>query len=294
MKSLAFRTLHFALCSFIFLGCATVATEKTAITPEIQTLFKGTYKVDPYLETHMPRSIAVLPFVDRSKSKEGIETVRRAFYNHFSVLPYTDMELYRVDRLLRKAGLTDPEVITDTPPQKLGEILKVDAVILGDVSNFDKFYALVYSQVAVGAEVKMYETQSGRFLWSSQHVARKHQGGISASPVGIIATIVSTAMNVRDIQLLRACDDLFRDMVNTIPVPTIAEVTRPPVITLLTQDTKGDPKKAGHEIKVVIKGDPKMQASFDMGTFKKGIDMVEVEPGGYLGTHRVVPGDNVT
>ena len=294
MKSLAFRTLHFALCSFIFLGCATVATEKTAITPEIQTLFKGTYKVDPYIETHMPRTIAVLPFVDRSKSKEGIETVRRAFYNHFSVLPYTDMELYRVDRLLRKAGLTDPEVITDTPPQKLGEILKVDAVILGDVSNFDKFYALVYSQVAVGAEVKMYETQSGRFLWSSQHVARKHQGGISASPVGIIATIVSTAMNVRDIQLLRACDDLFRDMVNTIPVPTIAEVTRPPVITLLTQDTKDDPKKAGDEIKVVIKGDPKMQASFDIGTFKKGIDMVEVEPGGYLGTHRVVPGDNVT
>jgi parallel beta-helix repeat protein len=294
MKSLGFRALPFAICSLIFLGCATVGTKKTAIPPEIQTFFKGTYKVDPYLEAHMPQTVAVLPFVGQSEGEEGIETVRRGFYNHFAVLPYTDMELYRVDRLLRKAGLTDPEVITKTPPQKLGEILKVDAVIVGDVSNFDKFYALVYSQVAVGAEVKMFDTQSGNFLWSGRHVARKHKGGVSTSPVGIIATIVSTAMNMRDIQLLRACDDLFRDMVKTIPVPTIAEATRPPTITLLTQDTKGDPKKAGDEIKVVIEGDSGMQASFDMGTFKKGIDMVEVEPGGYLGTYKVVPGDNVT
>ncbi len=293
MRSLAFRTLHFALCSLVFFGCAT-ATKETATTPETQTSFKGTFKVDPYLETHMPRTVAVLPFVDRSKSKEGIKTVRKAFYNHFSSLPYTDVEIHRVDRLLRKAGLTDPEVIINTTPQKLGEILKADAVIFGDVSNFDKFYALIYSQVAVGAEVKMFETQKGHFLWSGQHVARKHKGGLSVSPVGIVATIVSTAMNMRDIQLLRACDDLFRDMVNTLPVPTIAEATRPPTITLLTQDTKGDPKKAGDVIKVVFNGDPDMQASFDIGTFKKGIDMVEVEPGGYLGTHRVVPGENVT
>ena len=292
MKGLFARTLVF--CALVFLGCATVATKKTAISPEIRSFFEGTYEVDPYLETHMPRTVAVLPFVDQSKSKQGVEAVRRAFYNHFSALPYTDVELYRVDRRLRKAELTDPETIANTPPQKLGEILKADAVILADVSNFDKFYAVVYSQVAVGAKIRMFDTTSGHFLWSGQHVARKHQGGISASPVGIVATIVSTAMNVQDVQLLRACDDLFRDMVKTIPVPTVAEATRPPVITLLTQDTKGRPRKAGDEIKVVIKGDPNMQASFDVGNFKKKIDMVEVEPGGYLGRYTVVPGDNVT
>jgi parallel beta-helix repeat protein len=293
VRSLVFCILRIALCGFTLLGCM-VATKKTLIAPEIQEVFEGTYKVDPYLTTHMPRTVAILPFVDRSKSKEGVETVRRGFYNHFGVLPYTDVELYRVDSLLRKAGLTDPEVIRNTPPQKLGEILKVDAVVFGEVSDFDKFFAVLYSQVAVGAEIKMFDTQTGHFLWSGQHVARKHEGGISTSPVGIVAAVVFTAMNVRDVQLLRACDDLFRDMVKTIPVPTIAEVTRPPVITLLTQDAKGIAKKIGDEIKVVVKGDPGMQASFDIGTFQKRIDMVEVEPGGYLGIYRVVPGDNVT
>jgi hypothetical protein len=79
-------------------------------------------------------------------------------------------------------------------------------------------------------------------------------------------------------------------MVKTIPVPTMAEALQPPVITLLTQDTKNLPKKAGDEIKVVIQGTPKMQAYFDIGEFKKNIDMQEVEPGGYLGSIKLSQG----
>ncbi|MDD5711714.1 MAG: DUF799 family lipoprotein [Smithellaceae bacterium] len=271
-----------------------ISTKTTAVTPQIMSLFKGAYKVDPYLEGHMPKTVAVLPFVDKSGSKEGSDVVRKGFYNHFSSLPFQDVELYRVDSLLAKAGLTDPLTISETSPQKLGEILGVDAVVYGDISNFNKLFAVVYSQVSVGAEIKMYDTKTGNFLWSSQHVVRIHEGGISTTPIGVIATVIATSMNVRDIQLLRACDDLFRDMVKTIPVPTIAEAMKPPTITLLTQDTKGLPKKAGDEIRVVIQGTSKMQASFDIGTYRKSIPMEEMEPGGYLGIYRVVPGDNAS
>src|SRR5450830_655112 len=83
-----------------------VATQNTIITPEITSLFEGEYKVDPYMKDHIPKSVAVLPFVDLSKSKEGFSVVRRGFYNHFSSLPFKDVELYKVDNLLTKAGLT--------------------------------------------------------------------------------------------------------------------------------------------------------------------------------------------
>src|SRR5450759_4658178 len=119
----------------------------------------------------------------------------------------------------------------------------------------------------------MYDARTGNFLWSGKHTARKHEGGISTNPIGLIAVVITAALNVRDFQLLRANDDLFRDMVKTIPVPSIAEALRPPSITLLTQDSKGLPKKAGDEIKVVIQGTPKMQAWFDIGGYKKHIDM---------------------
>jgi len=279
--------------SVLFIPGCVVDTKDAKISPQISTLFSGTYKVDPYMEDHRPRTVAVLPFVDKSGSKEGAQAVRKGFYNHFSSLPFKDMEIYQVDRMLAKAGLTDPIAISKKSPQELGGILGVDGIVYGEISNFDKFFAGIYSQVAVGAEIRMYEAKTGHFLWSGQHVTRIHEGGIATTPIGIIATVIAAAMNVRDIQLLRACDDLFRDMVKTVPVPTIAEAMRPPMITLLTQDTKGLPKKAGDEIRVVIQGTPKMQAAFDIGDYKKGIEMKEVEPGGYLGVYKVLPGDNV-
>jgi len=283
------------LCIAVMIGGCVVATEGTVIIPRITSPFKGTYKVDPTMETHRPRTVAVLPFVDRSRSKHGLETVRRGFYNHFSSLPFRDMELYRIDDLLKKAGLTDPEEISKTSPQKLGEILGVDAVVYGEVSDFDKLFVVMYSQVAVGAEVKMVDAKTGHFLWSGQHVARIHEGGLSVNPIGIVATVIATAMNMRDIQLLRACDDLFREMVKTIPAPPLAEALRPPEIQLLVQDTQNRPRKAGDEIRVVMQGTSKMRASFDVGEFRKQIDMLEQEgdPGVYFGVYRVVPGDNV-
>ena len=271
-----------------------VATETTAIAPQIRDLFQGKFAIDPYMENHRPLTVAVLPFMDQSRKKEGAIAVRKGFYNHFSSLPFKDMELQRVDNVLSKANLGDTEAIYKTSPQELGKLLNVDAVIFGEISNFDKLFAVMYSQVAVGAEIKMYDTKTGNFLWSGQHTVRIHEGGLSVTPFGIIATVVATAMNVRDIQLLRACDDLFRDMVKTIPVPTIAEALRPPVISMLTQDTKNLPKKAGDEINVVIQGASKMQAYFDVGDFKKHIDMREMEPGWYLGTYKVLPGDNIS
>ncbi len=277
-----------------FPGC-TVATKDTIVTPQIRELFDGKYQVYPAMAKAKPLTVAVLPFTDVSQSQAGAQAVRRGFYNHFSSLPFRDMELWRVDDLLKKAGLTDPQAINQMPARDLGRILGTDAVVYGEISNFDKLFAVVYSQVSVGAKLRMYDARSGELLWTGEHVVRIHEGGISTNPIGLVATVIATAMNVRDIQLLRACDDLFRGMVKTIPAPTIAEAKRPPTITLLVQDTKNLPKKAGDEIRVVIQGTPKMQAYFQIGEYRKHIDMQEQpqEPGVYLGIYRVVPGDNV-
>lgn len=292
-KGLTLISACLILFPALILQSCLVSTSSTLITPEIRSLYGGEYKVDPYMKKHGPLSVAILPFIDLSGSKEGATAMRLGFYNHFSSLPFRDMELYKVDDLLTKAGLSDPNIIRKTSPQKLGDILGVDAVIFGEVSDFDKYFLVMYSQVAVGADVKMYDTKTGHFLWSGKHKVRKHEGGFSTNPVGIVATVIVTALNMRDIQLLRANDDLFRDMVKTIPAPTLSRAKRPPLISLLTQDTKGQPKKAGDEIKVVIQGASGMQASFDIGQYRKRIEMQEVEPGGYYGVYKVTPGDNI-
>ncbi|HPK52977.1 MAG TPA: hypothetical protein PK114_00865, partial [Smithellaceae bacterium] len=94
-------TLLFLLPVVISLQSCLVATQDTIITPEIRSLYEGEYKIDPYMKDHIPRSVAVIPFVDLSRSKEGFDAMRRGFYNHFSSLPFKDMELYRIDTTLR-------------------------------------------------------------------------------------------------------------------------------------------------------------------------------------------------
>ncbi|MCK9392499.1 MAG: DUF799 family lipoprotein, partial [Syntrophales bacterium] len=221
MKILPLRfslIMSFLWVLFLLSGC-TVATKSTIITPQIGEFFDGKYKVYPAMENAKPRTVAVLPFTDVSSSQQGAQAVRRGFYNHFSSLTFRDMELWRVDDLLKKAGLTDAAIINQTPAKDLGKILGTDAIVYGEISNFDKLFAVLYSQVSVGAKLRMYDARTGELLWTGDHVVRIHEGGISTNPIGLVATIIATAMNVRDIQLLRACDDLFRGMVLTIPAP---------------------------------------------------------------------------
>ncbi|MEM2983360.1 MAG: DUF799 family lipoprotein, partial [Candidatus Bathyarchaeia archaeon] len=178
-------------------------------------------------------------------------------------------------------------------PQDLGRPLNADAIVFGEITHYDRLYLALYSHVTVGARLKMVDTKTGKVLWTAEDTASKRTGGVSTSPVGLVMTAISTALNIRKIELLRCSDDLFRDLVKTIPNPPLAEALRPPKITILVQDALGVPRKAGDVIKVAMEGQPKMRASFDIGSFKKGIPMEEVEPGSYVGTYKVMPMDNV-
>lgn len=276
-------------------GC--IYTKHTKIAPAMVLPFKGEYRFDKSLEDRPPQTVAVLPFLNRTDHKEAFDIVRKSFHGHFSTLNYTAVPLYKIDHALRQAGLDTPDKVAKTPTHKLREILQTDALIQGEITHYDRIYLGLYSQVAVGAEVRMVEAKTGKELWWAKDVSRKHAGGISTTPVGLILTAVSTAFNMREIELLRSSDDLFREMVRSIPQPTLAQALRPPAIAILAHDgmrrTDRYALKAGDVLKVALEGDPRKNASFRIGNFKKDIPMKEEEPGMYSGTYKVLPGDFV-
>lgn len=272
-------------------GCVETGTKKPGIARHLPN-FGGDYEVNPEMEKNLPRTVAVLPFWDQSGSKQGSEIVRRGFYNHFSSLGFQDQEFFRTDRVLAMNRLVAPEKAFEADPAELCKLLGVDAVVKGKVENFDKLFAVIYSQVAVGADVAMYG-KDGTRLWSARHTVRYHEGGVPLSLLGLAATIFSTSMNLRQIQLLRACDDLFRDMVTTIPAPDVMAARRPPKINLVVGDTQDQPKKAGSVITIMLTGEPNMTAWADIGQYRSKIALDEKEPGVYVGTYTVMPGDNI-
>lgn len=292
MRPLFLLCLSFSLFSFFF-GCAHYAGEGTGkalvISTEAFKFFNGDFENTPYFKKHKPASVAVLPFQYPQKkhfqidaeASDPVNIVRRGMYNHVASLPFKDLEIYDIDRRLKNAGLNDirdVEALIRNDPKKLRSILGVDAVVSGTVTHFDRIFAGIYSQVAVGCEVNMWDLKKGQLLWHARHVSRAHAGGISLSPIGLAMATVAALWNLRETELLSQTDALFREIVSTMEVPAsaLAAQAAAPQIDLFSALNTGKPFTLGKQVRFRIIGDPGCKAYVDLGDYKVGIPLAPV------------------
>jgi hypothetical protein len=288
------------LCVIILLltvaGCASVIEDDSDVlivaSSEAFKRFNGEYENTAYFLRHKPSSIAVLPFAGlESKSysisyasEDPAEIVRRGLYNHIASLPFNDLELHQTDQRLKNAGFTDTESIAATiadNPKKLKSVLDVDAVFTGSVTHFDRIFAGIYSQIAVGCEVKMWDLKTGRLLWRAVHVQRAHAGGISTTPVGLVVSAMASIWNLKQDEMLSQTDDLFREIVSTIDLPASERIALSvaPRIDMFVAVTPETPLTAGQKAVFRIVGDPGCRGVVDLGDYKSGIPLAPVPAG---------------
>lgn len=166
-----------------------------------------------------PLSVAVLPFMNFTDTEGIAEMVRVNFYSHVSALPYRDIELDAVDARLRQFGLADREAIAKTPVKKLGRLLGCDAVIFGSVFEFGRMFAGLYSTMSVGASIHVWDTRTGRKIWSERHIARDHEGGVPLTLLDIPMITLRTGFNLRNATKIKAVDELTRELAANLPRP---------------------------------------------------------------------------
>jgi hypothetical protein len=243
-------------------------------------------------EEELPRMVAVLPFQNETQETGIANQVRRAFYNHFSSKPYTDVELNIVDEKIIHLEKSTGKNILDLKPHEICQSIGCDGLIYGRVTDYKKVYAVAYSQLGVEAEVWMVNTRTGKEVFRIKDSVRYHEGGVPMSPLSIIMTAVSTAMNIREIQQVRMVNELAYKFNEKIPSPTGVAIEERPVIREVLTNVKEGPFGKGKIIRVGLEGDKAMVATFDIGIFKKGIPMKETKPGIYMGEYLVMPGDN--
>lgn len=296
MKQILLRLLVLMvfLASAAFMGCAHVGTSTDQAigiiaTSEAFKSFKGEFENTEYYKKHKPKSLAVLPFQGLEEKSYSIDfesenpagVVRRGMYNHIASLPFKDLELYNTDKLLKNAGFKDIrqiEAIIAENPKKLRSILGVDAAVTGHVTHFDRIFVGIYSQVAVGVEVNMWDLKTGNLLWRAKHVSRAHAGGISVSPIGLIVATVASVWNLRATEMMSQTDDLFREIISTIDLPESERVTQvsPPRIDMFAAMNTGKPFTIGKKVAFRLIGDPNNSAYVDLGDFKAGIELAPV------------------
>jgi len=240
----------------------------------------------------LPGTIAIMPFLNETNEADIAAITRKSFYNHFSSKPYRDVELALVDEKVIHLEKSTGKNITELSPDEICSAIGCDGIVYGKVTEYTKAFAALYSQLAIETEVWMVNAKTGKEMFRFKDSVRYHGGNIPLTPLGLVMSAVSAAMNLRDVQQIRMVNELCHKLNEKIPSPGGTAIENLPSIKDVLTNVKEGPFGKGKIVKVGLEGDKGLVATFDIGNFKKGIPMREVNPGIYMGEYLVIRGDN--
>jgi hypothetical protein len=151
------------------------------------------------------KNVAVLPFWNLSQNQGAADRVRDVFANSLLatqavyVLPAGE-----VGRAVSRAGLASSTSPSIEEVQKLGSLLKADAIITGVVKEYGEVRAATAASNIVSVSVQMYETGTGKVVWS----ATATKGGVGWED-RLLGTGGGQPMNVVTEQVV---DDLLHQL----------------------------------------------------------------------------------
>src|SRR5258707_14177331 len=93
--------------------------------------------------------------------------MRRSFSRYLDPREFQEANLIQVDEVLQEHGIDSEKKLLAVPPETLGKWLGVDAVVYGDITHYEAYYALLVSAWQVGADVKMVSTPNGEQLYAA-------------------------------------------------------------------------------------------------------------------------------
>lgn len=237
-------------------GCTTIRTQPhTFFLPEQdrethgrKTWFDRVVEFDPgkinvtvaadYAQ-NPPRRIAVLPFVDHGSAQfvvnkipltfrnaEEQETwawtyanrLRRALTGYLAQREFTIVNLHTIDTALADHGITDWNVLLAVPPQQLAQWLRVDTVVYGQVNHYEAYYAFLLANWRISVDVRMVATEDGHefFAASGSRYSVDLRPAFSLMDMAINSAL--TLLQLRDVNLARAEDEVGREIVLRLPV----------------------------------------------------------------------------
>ncbi|MHB8384646.1 MAG: GNA1162 family protein [Candidatus Binataceae bacterium] len=185
-----------------------------------------------------PQRIAVLPFSDLGSANYVVDKIplthrdaaerenwawtdanrmRRSVAGYMAGREFLVANTIQVDAILKSHGIDDKRKLDLVPPQTLGKWLGVDAVVYGEVTHYEAYYAFLVSAWQISADVKLVSTQDAEQLFSAAGSRYDVNLQPAWDPVDIAINSGMGLLQLRDIELARCEDEDAREMVLRIP-----------------------------------------------------------------------------
>lgn len=197
------------------------------------------YVVATDFQEQPPRRIAVLPFVDHGngeyvvdkiplsfhKSERELDRaawthanrVRRSVSGEIGGREFEIVPLVAVDAVLADRGINNWNKLMSVKPEELGRWLDADAIVYGEILDYDAYWAPLISAWRVSAKIKIISTRDGHQIFSGA----SHRYSVDLSPafdpIDIGINSVLTLISLRDLRLARAEYEVGREIVMRLP-----------------------------------------------------------------------------
>jgi hypothetical protein len=221
-----------------------VATE----THGKKTLFDRIIETDPgSLDVELasdyaqrpPAVIAVMPFTDRGSAQYTVDKIpltfrdeeerdqwawtdaqrlRRAFVAYLSEREFIVLNPIAIDAVLEAHGIDNDEKLQNVSLLTLGKWFHCDAVVFGTVDHYEAIYLALIAGFQVGVSARMVSTHDGETLMRSSGSRYSISLMPAITPEDILINSAENLLDLRDVELARAEEEVARELVIRIPV----------------------------------------------------------------------------
>ncbi len=190
-----------------------------------------------------PERIAVLPFTDHGSAQYVVDKIpltfrdaqrrqewawtyanrlRRSFTGELAEREFVVIPLVGIDTVLADHGINDWENLQAVPSEQLGRWLGADTVVYGEVLHYEAYYAFLVSGWNVGVRVRVVSTRDGHELFSATDKRFSVDLQPAFDPMSIAINSGLSLLELRDVTLARAEDEVSREIAFRIPVSSRA------------------------------------------------------------------------
>ncbi len=239
-------------------------------------------------EKELPRKVVVLfPFakkgikIDKSFKRMLRDVVQNYLVSKGYIIRYAD----NMPNELKNISLKNFN------PSKIFRKLKdIDGLFTINVYEFSGVNIVLLKKFKIDAELCLFNHKGKQMACWREKVSRR-KIDLATNPIGLAAKVLGSVLSDSSKIKLKTLIFDWAYQVSGL-VPGFSWATKKPKILRVISNITDRTFKVGDRIVVALEGDPGLEATFDIGTFRKNLKMIETSrPGVYEGFYIVQKGD---
>ncbi len=277
------------LMLFGFCGCRGTAQAVEKKAPKKADEPRDTVVYIP--ESKLPSKVLVLPPVALQGVKMDREfslMLRGTLQNYLAAKGYKVLYADRPPAYLKKVRIKDKKL----DYRSLLERAHADGLFVIYVHSFSGVNVVFLKHYKLDAELCLYNKEGKLGCW--RDCVTRRRISIATDPLSAAAQVLGSVLSDTSTTKKKTLIMEWSYNVSALVPGFSAYEKKPKIFRVITNVSKRT-FRLGDRIVVAAEGDPGMDASFDIGTFRRNLRMVETsKPGIYQGVYTVQKGDEAT